>query len=169
MLDHLDRLAAGLTRLAAFIGILGLLVEVTIILADVVGRYFDAPVRGAQDISTMMMVILVFGGMALCDRVGGHIAVDLFESRMAPWLRHLGDTVSALLGAVIFTGIAWTMWESAQLSKLLNLATNIIQLPKVWFQYAVVAFSLITAFGMAVRFVALVLGGNRERPVEDVI
>lgn len=168
MLDRLDRWAAGLTGLAALIGTLGLIAEVVVILADVVGRYFGAPLVGAQDVSTMAMVILVFGGMALCDRQGGHIAVDLFEGAMPDWMRLAGDVVSALLGSAIFIGIAWTMWESAQLSKMLNLATNIIQLPKVWFQYAVIVFSLITAFGMGLRAVTLMSGGSRRHPVEDV-
>jgi TRAP-type C4-dicarboxylate transport system permease small subunit len=169
MLDRLDRWAAGLTSLAALIGTLGLITEVVVILIDVVGRYFGAPLSGAQDVSTMAMVILVFGGMALCDRLGGHIAVDLFEPAMPRWMRQAGDVISAILGAAIFIGIAWTMWESAQLSKMLNLATNIIQLPKVWFQYVVVVFSLIAAFGMGLRAVTLMFGRSRTRQIEDVI
>ena len=168
MLNRLDQIAAGLTSLAALIGTLGLIAEVLVILADVVGRYFGAPLRGAQDVSTMMMVILVFGGMALCDRLGGHIAVDLFEGMMPRWMRKLGDIVSALLGAAIFFGIAWTMVESAALSKMLNLATNIIQLPKVWFQYAVAVFSLIAAFGMALRAVTLIFRWGQSHPFEDM-
>lgn len=163
----MDRWAATLTSVAAFVGTLGLIAEVLVILADVIGRYFGAPLRGAQDISTMMMVILVFGGMALCDRLGGHIAVDLFETGMPRWLRHAGDILSALIGAVIFYGIAWTMVESAALSQMLNLATNIIQLPKVWFQYAVVVLCLITAFGMTLRALTLIAGGANTPPAED--
>ena len=166
MLARLDQWAARLTGLAALIGTLGLMAEVVVILADVVGRYFGAPLRGAQDISTMTMVILVFGGMSLCDRVGGHIAVDLLQPAMPRWLRHAGDILAAALGAAIFFGIAWTVVESAALSKLLNLSTNIIQLPKAWFQYAMAAFSGITGLGMALRAVTLIAVG--PRPVEEV-
>ena len=170
MLGRLDRIAAGLTGLAAFFGILGLIAEVVMILADVIGRYFNAPIQGAQDVSTMAMVIVVFGGMALCDRQGGHIAVDLFEPAMPPWLRRAGDVFSAALGAVIFYAIAWTMLESAALSRMLNLATNIIQLPKAWFQYAVIFFSLVAAFGMTLRAVAIARGAPpRAHPHEDVV
>ncbi|KMK66166.1 TRAP transporter small permease [Puniceibacterium sp. IMCC21224] len=156
MLKTLDMWAGRLTGLAALIGTVGLIAEVVVILVDVVGRYYGSPLRGAQDISTMAMVLLVFGGMALCDRRGGHIAVDLFEKSMPVWLRRTGDVLSALLGAAIFGGIAWTMLESAALSRMLNLATNIIQLPKVWFQYAVVFFSIVTALGMFLRAITLI-------------
>ena len=158
MLAALQKGADRLTRLSALIGTLGLLAEVAVILIDVVGRYFHAPLRGAQDISEMAMVFVVFGGMALCDKVGGHISVDIFEGAMPRWMIRLGDIVSALLGAAIFLGIAWTTWDSAALSRMLNLATNIIQLPKDRFQYFIIAMSLVTALGMALRAVALMLG-----------
>jgi TRAP-type C4-dicarboxylate transport system permease small subunit len=115
LLAILNKGADGLTRLSALIGTLGLITEVVVILVDVVGRAFHHPLTGAQDISTMAMVLLVFGGMALCDRIGGHISVDLFE-------------------------------------------TSIIGLPKVYFQYFIVAASLITAFGMLLRALSLSLG-----------
>jgi TRAP-type C4-dicarboxylate transport system permease small subunit len=98
--------------------------------------------------------------MALCDRIGGHISVDLLENSMPNWMIRLGDVLSALLGAMIFLGIAWTTWDSAALSRMLNLATNIIALPKVYFQYFMIVASLITAFGMILRAVTLTLGAQ---------
>lgn len=127
------------------------------ILIDVTGRFFGHPLIGAQDISTMAMVLIVFGGMALCDKIGGHISVDIFENSMSGWMIRLGDIISALLGAAIFAGIAWTTWDSAALSRMLNLATNIINLPKAWFQYFVIVAALITALGMLLRAVTLTL------------
>lgn len=150
-----------LIHVAAAIGALALIGELGVILADVVGRYFGAPLRGAQDLSTMGLAVLVFGGMALCDRLGGHVSVDVFERKFPDWLNRGSDIVSAALGAAVFAGIAWTVWESAGLSQMLNLKTNIIDLPKWWFQWAVVAFSLITALGMALRCVELLLGAPR--------
>ena len=162
-LDRLDRWAGRLIRLSALAGTIGLITAVLVILVDVVGRYFGAPLRGAQDISTMAMVVLVFGGMALCDRLGGHISVDLLEPAMPRWLRLAGDLLSDLLGAAIFLGLAWTIWESAGLSRMLNLATNIIQLPKAWFQYVAVVMSAITALGMLLR-AAMTIADRARRP-----
>ncbi len=139
------------TGLSAFIGTFGLLALVAILLVDVIGRYFGASLLGAQDITQMGLVLAVFGGMALCDRMGGHIAIDIFERQFPAWVIRLGDIVSAFLGAVIFLAIAWYVWESSKLSIMLNLKTNISALPKAWFQYFVVAASVITGFGMIVR------------------
>jgi TRAP-type C4-dicarboxylate transport system permease small subunit len=163
VLAILDKFAARVIALAAFVGTLGLLVEVAVILIDVIGRYFGSPLRGAQDVTQMAMVVLVFGGMALCDRQGGHIAVDVFEKAMPLWANRLGDILSALLGATIFLGIAWNMWKSAALSQLLNLSTNIINLPKDWFQYYVVVCCVITAFGMILRAITLIARGAARK------
>jgi TRAP-type C4-dicarboxylate transport system permease small subunit len=166
LLSWLNKGADGLIRLSALVGTFGLLAEVIVILIDVIGRYFGLPLTGAQDISQMAMVIVVFGGMALCDKVGGHISVDLFESYMPNWMNRLGDIISALLGAVIFFGIAWTTWASvAQMRGFgIILKTNIIGLPFDWFKGAIIVMSLITALGMTLRAIGLILtpGAHKE-------
>lgn len=169
MLLTLRNLADSLIGLSAAIGAIGLIIEIAVILVDVIGRAFGHPLFGSQDLITMTMVLLVFGGMALCDRRGGHIAVDLLHSRYPDRLNWLIDIVSAALGAVIFGFIAFAVWESAKLSEMLNLSTNLLRLPKAWFQWALCAFSMLTALAMALRAVELSLPGrnvHREGAVE---
>lgn len=148
-------LADRLIGLAATIGALGLLVEVVVILIDVIGRALGSPLYGSQDIITSTMVILVFGGMALCDRTGGHIAVDIFERYYPPALNRAIDIAAALIGAIIFFGLAWAVWESAKLSVMLNLSTNLLNLPKAWFQWALIGFAILTGLGMLLRAIEL--------------
>lgn len=167
MLYTLRKIADGLTRLSAFLGAAALIFEIGVILADVIGRAFGRPLFGSQDLITMTMAVLVFGGMALCDRRGGHIAVDLLERRFSASLNRWIDIVSAILGAVIFTFIAWTLWESAKLSEMLNLSTNLLRLPKAWFQWALCAFALLTAFGLMLRAVELALSRDDVREERD--
>lgn len=156
-------MADGLIGLSAIFGTLGLLVEVAVILVDVIGRAFGHPLYGSQDLITMTMVILVFGAMALCDRKGGHIAVDLFERYFPDRMNLIIDILNAVVGAVIFVALAWAVWESSKISAMLNLSTNLLSLPKVWFQWALCAFALVTAFGMMLRAIELSLGWGDVR------
>ena len=117
----------------------------------------------------MAMVIVVFGGMALCDRSGGHIAVDIFERRYPNWLNKGADILSALLGAVIFFGIAYAVLESAKISVMLNLNTNLLNLPKAWFQWALAGFSVVTALGLLLRAAELALSGRDVRRETEAI
>ena len=157
------KLADGLIGLSAFIGGLCLLGLVGVILVDVVGRAFGAPLFGSQDMINMGMAILVFGGMALCDRNGGHIAVDLLEPKFPAKLNRIIDILAAIMGAVIFVMIAYTLHESAKLSQMLNMSTNLLRLPRAWFQWGVSALSLVTAFGMLLRAIELGVSGRDVR------
>lgn len=161
MLRNLTKLADGATSLSAAIGALGLIAEVVIILIDVIGRALGKPLYGSQDLVTMTMILLVFGAMALCDKRGGNIAVDLFERHYPPALNHAIDILSALIGAAIFTALAWAVLASAKLSVMLNLSTNLLNLPKAWFQWALCAFALIAALSMILRAVDLLLRGRQ--------
>ncbi|MEZ5935298.1 MAG: TRAP transporter small permease [Alphaproteobacteria bacterium] len=166
-MDAIRQAADRLIALSAVIGALGLLVEVAVILIDVVGRAFGKPLFGSQDLITMTMVIVVFGGMAVCDRRGGHIAVDLLERFFPPAVNRLTDAASALLGALIFVVMAFAVYESAKLSLMLNLSTNLLNLPKAWFQWMLSGFALLTALGMVLRALELALGVRDVRK-EDV-
>lgn len=151
MLSAFTRAVDRLVDLSTVIGGLALAFVTCVILVDVTGRTFGSPLTGAQDISEMAMVIVVFGGMALCDRLGGHVAVDIFANRFPPAMNRWLDIVSLLLGAAIFAVIAWTVWDSSKISQMLNLATNIIALPKAWFQWALAGFAALTALSMLLR------------------
>jgi TRAP-type C4-dicarboxylate transport system permease small subunit len=109
------------------------------------------------------MAILVFGGMALCDREGGHIAVDLLQPRFSPLLNRIIDITAALFGVAIFVLIAWTIHESAKLSEMLNLSTNLLRLPRAWFQWGVAILSLIAALGLLLRAAELAFLGRDVR------
>jgi TRAP-type C4-dicarboxylate transport system permease small subunit len=152
------QIADRLIGLSAILGSIGLLFEVSVVLVDVIGRAVGHPLLGSQDLITMTLVIVVFGAMALCDRAGGHIVIDVFENRFSAMFNKLVDIVAAFLGAAIFLVLAWTVYESSRLSLMLNLSTNLLYLPKAWFQWALCAFSMLTAIGMALRGIELAAG-----------
>lgn len=162
------RVADRLADLSVAIGGAALVAAGAIIVIDVVGRVFGAPLRGAQDLSQMALVLIVFGGMAFCDRTGGHVSVDLFETSFSARANLWFAAFANALGALIFVLIAVEIWESSKISRMLHLATNILKLPKAPFQYAVAAFCVITALGMLVRMADGIgrarapLGADRE-------
>jgi TRAP-type C4-dicarboxylate transport system permease small subunit len=156
-MKQLRTIADRLISLSALLGGLCLLGLVGVILVDVAGRAFGDPLFGSQDLINMGMAILVFGGMALCDRTGGHIAVDLLEPKFPYIMNRVIDILAAIMGTAIFAMIAYTIHESAKLSEMLNISTNLLRLPRAWFQWGVAALSIVTALGMALRAAELIL------------
>lgn len=163
MVTTLRKTVDRLIGLSTFIGAMALLIEVSVIMVDVVGRAAKSPLYGSQDIITMVMVLLVFGGMAICDRQGGHITVDILERRFPQWFNRAVDIFSALLGAVVFLFIAWAVYDSAKLSVMLNLKTNLLLWPKAWFQWALALMAGFTGLAMLLRAVELSLHGHDVR------
>ena len=160
VVDRLVWFSAGIAALA-------LLFEVIVILIDVVGRAFGRPLFGSLDLVTMAMVVLVFGAMALCDRRGGHVAVDLLQSFFPERLNRYIDALSALLGAIIFVTLAWAVYASSKISLMLNLSTNLLELPKAWFQYALICFAMAAALSMVLRSVELAFFKIEVRQTDD--
>ncbi|MDH5797521.1 MAG: TRAP transporter small permease [Paracoccaceae bacterium] len=160
-------MADRLIGLTATIGALGLIAEVAVILVDVIGRAFGFPLFGSQDLITMTMVLLVFGGMALCDRKGGHIAVDLAERYYPARMNKLIDILAALIGAVVFLTMAYAVHDSAKISVMLNLSTNLLGLPKVWFQNALSILAVLTSLGMLLRAIELGVSGRDIRKEDE--
>lgn len=168
-MNMLRKLADGLISLSAFIGSAGLIIEMLIILVDVIGRALGYPLFGSQDMITMTMILIVFGGMALCDRQGGHIAVDLLERKISPTLNRLIDAFSALLGAVIFVMLAWAVYGVVEITMRFGMpdSTNLLNLPITYFRMAMMGLSLITAFGMVLRAFELAISGRDIRGERD--
>lgn len=162
-MERIRTLADRLIGLSAALGATALIVVVVVILIDVVGRALGSPLYGSQDITTMATVILVFAPMALCDRLGGHISVDLFERYFPASMNRAIDITVALSGAVIFAALAWATWDSAKLSVMLNLSTNLLYLPKAYFQWAAIGFMGVAAVGLALRALELAVTGRDVR------
>ena len=162
-MERIRTLADRLIGLSAAIGATALILVVVVILIDVVGRALGSPLYGGQDITTMATVFLVFAPMALCDRLGGHISVDLFERYFPASMNRAIDITVALTGAVIFAALAWATWDSAKLSLMLNLSTNLLYLPKAYFQWAAIGFMGVAALGLALRALELAVTGRDVR------
>ncbi len=161
MLRRLRVLADWLATFAASLGALALALILLTTLVDVSGRYFGKPLYGAQDLVKMLSVFVVFGGMAYCERRGGHVSVDLFAAWFSPRTNHRLIVAGQFIGAIVFAFIAWQVFESSTLSRTLNLATNILQLPRAPFQIAVGLLCGLTSFAMAVRGCATIVDARQ--------
>lgn len=150
-LRALDRAAGGLARLCAALSGAAVLALATLLFVDVLARAFGHPLFGAQDIAEMGMILATFGAVALLDRRGEQIRVELLASRLPAAVRRWGDRLSALLGAAIYATLAVTLWRAAELSSLLSLSSNILGLPKAPFQILLAALALVAALNAGLR------------------
>src|SRR5204863_6993197 len=91
----LDR-ALGAAAAALLFGLMALTT------ADVVGRYiFNWPLRGAFEITDLMLLSLIFAGLLLASRTDEHVTLDFIDMLLGPGgralLRRLIDLVFGLV------------------------------------------------------------------------
>jgi TRAP-type C4-dicarboxylate transport system permease small subunit len=97
---------------AAAAGILLSMMALTVV--DVVARYvFSRPVRGAFEVTELMLLVLIFAGLPLVSFSDEHAVMDFIDrilgSRGQRWLERL---VQAACAAFMFL-LAWLVWRKA--------------------------------------------------------
>ncbi|MTI16157.1 TRAP transporter small permease [Rhodobacteraceae bacterium RKSG542] len=79
-------------------------------LADVVGRYWlNAPVRGAFELTQLMLCALVFAALPLTTHAKGHVEVDIFYGLVPPVGQNFMRFVSSTFSCVVLGILAWRL------------------------------------------------------------
>jgi len=127
-------------------GILALMMFLTA--ADVCLRYlFSRPIMGAYELTEVMLVILVFLGLAYTAVTKGHISVTILFSYLPQRAQSVLDSAINLVGTVIFSLICWQSIIYMQEKMQAGDATEVLLIP----MYPVIAVS---AFGSALLSLA---------------
>lgn len=106
-----------------------LTVMMTLTGADVIARYlFNAPIKGAFELTEILLVCLVFLAMPLAMLSNSHVEVEIWEPRAA-----LGNLIRIVLGGLagllVFAGLAWQLAEHASRLTHYGAVSNSLQIP----------------------------------------
>lgn len=109
------RVVSVISRTMAVLSAALVLVITVIIVADVSRRYLTGrSIPGVIEYSEVLMVAVVFLGLAFAQRNQDHIGVDLFLSKLP---RRAGQFVKAV-GLVIVSGsFLWMLWETGKVAQ----------------------------------------------------
>jgi TRAP-type C4-dicarboxylate transport system permease small subunit len=107
----------GKRRADAILGVAAsviLLAMMLLTVVDVVGRYFlSRPVRGAFEITELMLVVLIFAGLPLVSFTDEHAVMDFVDRLLGGRaLRGLERLVQAVNAVFMFL-LAWLTWLKA--------------------------------------------------------
>ena len=79
-------------------GVTALFLMICITFIDVFLRYvFDKPIKGAYDLTAVMLVLVVFLGVAHTYNEKGHVSVDVISGRLSPKPKLVMATIINLL------------------------------------------------------------------------
>jgi len=132
----------------ALLGVVASAILLTMMLltvVDVVARYvFSRPLRGAFEITELMLLVLIFAGLPLVSFADEHALMDFIDRLLGPrsqsWLERLVQLVNA---AFMFL-LTWLVWGKADRIWAYRDATDVLRIvygPFVYFMAVTLALA----------------------------
>jgi TRAP-type C4-dicarboxylate transport system permease small subunit len=124
-----------------------LLAMMLLTVVDVVARYvFSRPLRGAFEITELMLLVLIFAGLPLVSFADEHAVMDFIDRLLSPrgqgWLERAVQLVNA---AFMFL-LTWLVWRKADRIWAYRDATDVLRIvygPFVYFMAVTLALACV--------------------------
>lgn len=112
-----DRWLSKVEDLFALLAAICIFILMLLGIAQVLGRQlFDRPIPGYIDLVELSMVTFAFLAVAYCQRLGGHVRMDLFV-RMAHgrkrWIMEFATTTAPIFLVAVLIYFGWTHYVRA--------------------------------------------------------
>ena len=104
--------------------------------ADVIGRYiFNSPIRGAFEITELLLLTLIFAGLPLASLADEHVTLDFIDMILGTGGRLLLRRLVDLICGVLILGLAWRTWIKAGKIDGYGDTTEVLRIPVGPFVY----------------------------------
>jgi TRAP-type transport system small permease protein len=122
-----------------------LLAMMLLTVVDVVARYvFSRPLRGAFEVTELMLLVLIFAGLPLVSFTDEHAVMDFVDRVLGPGaLRGLTGLVHAVSAAFMVL-LAWLTWRKADRIWAYQDSTDVLRIlygPFVYFMAVTLALA----------------------------
>ena len=147
---------------SGIVGVVILLAMMMMTVVDVILRYFFLrPIIGSVEISIILMVCVVFLGIAWCALNDGHISVDIVTGKLSKRGRAILNSFDNIVTFALALLIAWRSFLEAVSVKEMEVTSPLLGIPRY-------PFVFVTAFGfLLLFFAALILFIRNVKSVKD--
>ena len=112
---------------------------------DVVARYlFRRPVRGAFEVTELLLLVLIFAGLPLVSYADEHALMDFIDRVLSPRARRALTGLVHVISAAIMFLLAWLVWLKADRIWAYRDATDVLRIvygPFVYFMAVMIALT----------------------------
>lgn len=107
MLATIDAIERWLARLGILSGVMTLLITIVVV-ADVTGRFlFNHPIHGATELSELLLVAMVFIGLAAAQQDRQNYAIDMVTRHLPVSVQKFLEILSYVLCMLVVAALAW--------------------------------------------------------------
>jgi TRAP-type C4-dicarboxylate transport system permease small subunit len=78
----------------------------------VMRKALNAPIKGAEDLLVLALVVLVAFAIPFGARIGAHIEIEVLETAMSKTFARISLLAMKILGVVILAIMSWRLWDS---------------------------------------------------------
>jgi TRAP-type C4-dicarboxylate transport system permease small subunit len=111
---------------------------------DVVARYvFNRPLRGAFEITELLLLVLIFAGLPLVSHADEHVTMDFIDRLLGRHRKRWQRAVQAVCAAIMFL-LTWLVWIKANRISAYGDATDVLRIvygPFVYFMALMIALA----------------------------
>ncbi|HEU4439417.1 MAG TPA: TRAP transporter small permease [Methylomirabilota bacterium] len=111
---------------------------------DVVARYvFNRPLRGAFEITELLLLVLIFAGLPLVSHADEHVTMD-FIDKLLGGQRDLWRRAVEMVSAALMFLLTWQIWIKAGRISAYGDATDVLRIlygPFVYFMAAMIGLA----------------------------
>lgn len=112
------------------IGSIFIMAAMLLTVADVIGRRFlNQPVPGSYEISSMILVVVVFSTITYCQLLKGHVSIDILVSRLDKKKQDIINVFVYVIFLVIICILTWQLYVYAVETFHKNEVSGTILLP----------------------------------------
>ena len=114
------------------------LLMVVLVTAHVLSRaLFNKPLVGTVELEELMIVILVFCGIAYTQITRNHISVDFVTARLSKGMQNIIATATSLVNTLFFMALTWQSLVLSKEQMSDGTATFDLQIPLFWVMWIV--------------------------------
>jgi TRAP-type C4-dicarboxylate transport system permease small subunit len=122
-----------------------LLAMMLLTVVDVVGRYvFNRPLRGAFELTELMLLVLIFAGLPLVSYADEHVTMDFIDHLLSPRGQLMLRRGTQVISAALMLFLAWLVWFKADRIWAYRDATDVLRIvygPFVYFMAVMIGLA----------------------------
>lgn len=159
----LQRLVAGLSRIAVAIGSVATVTCLFLVGYSVLMRYaFGAPQPWVDKVAGWLVLGLVMLAAPEAQRRFEHIGVDIAVTKLGPRIARIAHLIGTISVAIVAAVLVYAGWEAIEFSLMVGMMTDIEGVPEWWIQLLLPIGAGLLLLVALVQTLVLALGGTPE-------
>lgn len=149
----MERIFTSIERVLAVLAGIALFIMMILTFVDVIGRYgFNKSIFGSSEMIEVLMVVVIFAGVAFVTASDKHIKVDIFAPVIEGYAPNVQRWIVHIFSLVIFAGLTYELGRHMLDSLLSGKRTAVLDFPQWVMPGAAFLFSMIGVllFGAAI-------------------